>query len=63
MSDPMQGNNKAYAAALAGALVVILAWVLDLYKIPVTTEVSSAFQTIFTVGFVYFVPHGNSTKE
>jgi hypothetical protein len=52
------GNNKAYAAAFAGAFTVIVAWALTYAHITAPAEVVAAFQTLITLAAVYVTPHG-----
>ncbi len=53
------GNNKTYAAALAGAVTVVASWAIVTFThVTLPPEVVAAVQTILTIGGVYFTPHG-----
>lgn len=60
---PVVGIGKATAATAAGALSIILVWVVNqvlqakgLTVLP--AEIVAAVQTLVTVAAVYFTPHG-----
>jgi len=58
MADQSQGYGKALAAGASGALVTILAWVLDqFFHVQIPVEVAASFQTVIVGAFVYFTPH------
>lgn len=42
--------------ALAGALSIVVVWVLGMFKVPVPPEVASAFTVILTVVVAALVP-------
>lgn len=50
-------NRKVSAGALAGALSVVVVWVLGEYaEVEIPPEVASAITTVFTFIVAYFVP-------
>lgn len=50
--------NKAVAAGLAGALTIIIAWVMSqFFHITLPPEVATAFTTVLSTGAAYFTPH------
>jgi hypothetical protein len=53
------GNNKAIAATVAGAVVIIASWAVGYFtKVVVPAEVWTSAQTIIVSALVYYVPHG-----
>lgn len=53
------GSNKAVAASLAGAVIVIASWAVSYFtKVVVPPEVWTAAQAIIVGVLVYYVPHG-----
>ena len=54
------GNNKAYAAIIAGAATTIIVYAVDaIAKTTMPPDIVAAIQTLVTVAAVYFTPHGN----
>lgn len=61
MADQTVGNNKAVAAGVSGAIVILLAWILDqFFHIQPPAEVIASVQTLATTALVYIVPHGGN---
>ena len=54
--------NKAIAGGAAGALTIIVIWVIGLFHVAVPPEVASAFTTVIGTGAVYLVPHGSGSS-
>lgn len=53
----MRPDNKVVAGALAGALTVVIAWVLQaIWKISLPPEVAAAASTILTFAVQWTVP-------
>lgn len=56
------GNNKAIASGLAGAVTVVILWVITTFgHVQVPAEVGAAIATIIGTALVYFVPHGGTS--
>ena len=53
--------NKAIAGGAAGALTIIVIWVIGLFHVAVPPEVASAFTTVIGTGAVYLVPHSSGS--
>ena len=58
-------NSKVGAGAFAGALSIILIWLLKALApdIEVTTEIASALTTVITFATSYFVPNMTSDPK
>ena len=52
---------KVATGALAGALSVIIIWILGQFHINVPPEIASAFTTVISAGASYFAPHSQPT--
>jgi hypothetical protein len=50
-------EKKVTAAALAGAIVTILAWILHMAGVDVPAEVSAAITTVLAAVAGYLAPH------
>lgn len=55
MNPALLPNRKVAAGGLAGALSVIVVWLLSLAGVDVPGEVASAFTTLIGFGTAYFV--------
>lgn len=58
-TPPNIGNNKAWAVVAAGAVCVIVNWLLVTFAhVSPPSEVVQAAQTLITLAGVYYTPHG-----
>ena len=57
----MKVHPKITAAGLAGALTVIIVWLLGLFDVDVPPEVASAFTVVLSFITGYLVPAGATT--
>lgn len=57
----MTPYTKVTAGALAGALSVLLVWILGLLGVSVPGEAAAAFTTIFTFAVSWIVPETSGT--
>ncbi len=54
---------KVATGALAGAVSVILVWIITKCGLEVPPEISSAFTTVISAGSSYFAPRSDPTPE
>ncbi len=54
---------KVATGALAGAVSVILVWIVTKCGIEVPAEIASAFTTVVSACSSYFAPHSDPTPE
>lgn len=60
MANGQAGYGKVVAAGAAGAVTIVLTWVLDTFVIPghpIPAEVGDALTTLIATGAVYWTPH------
>ncbi len=54
---------KVATGALAGAVSVILVWIITKCGLDVPPEISSAFTTVISASSAYFAPRSDPTPE
>ncbi len=54
---------KVATGALAGAVSVILVWIITKWGIDVPPEIASAFTTVISAGSSYFAPRSDPTPD
>ena len=54
---------KVATGALAGAVSVIVVWIITKCGVEVPAEIASAFTTIISAGSSYFAPRSDPTPE
>lgn len=60
---PLKPVRKVSAAGLAGALSVVLVFILGQFKIEVTPEVASAITTVLAFAAGYLVPASTTDEQ
>lgn len=58
------GNNKALAAAVAGQVCVIVAWLVkEKFHVDIPQDVSAAVQGLLSFVAVWLIPHSASNGQ
>ncbi len=54
---------KVATGALAGAVSVIVVWIVNKFGVEVPPEIASAFTTVISAGAAWFAPRSDATPE
>ncbi len=54
---------KVATGALAGAVSVIVVWIISKFGMDVPPEIASAFTTVISAGSSYFAPRSDPTPD